>query len=101
MAEALEAVERGDQAGLELLLELAVVSGRRPSAGGAGRRVMEYGKTDRRLPVLLSEALKCAVICWLWCKAWSSRSSAWRWAAVWDRMKIIGAAIGGKRLSRA
>ena len=86
MAAVLVVAERGDQAGVELLLELAMEFECCPSAGGAVRRMMEYGKTVRRLPVLLFGALKCAVICWLWCKAWSSRSSAWRWAAVWERM---------------
>ena len=58
-------VERGDHAGVVLLLALELGFRCELSAEGAGRRLMEYGKMDWRLPVLLRGALKCAVICWL------------------------------------
>jgi hypothetical protein len=93
--------ERGDHAGVELPLVLELGLGCAVAAGRAARRPMVYGKMDLRLPVLLLEALKCAVICWLWCSACSSRSSSRRWPALWERRKIVGAALVGKRLSWA
>ena len=57
--------ERGDHAGVELLLALELAFGCELSAGGAVRRPMVYEKMDLRLLVLLLGAIKCAVICWL------------------------------------